>query len=1229
MDFSNFKNKYSISKTLRFSLIPVGKTQETFNNNLILEKDKALSEKYVVVKKLIDKYHKYFIESVLSSFTVNGVKDYASLYFKNNKTEKEVISMEELEASMRKQISKALTSDKRYKIIFSKDFIEETLPEFLDAPDEIEAVKAFHRFTTYFTGFNENRKNMYSEEAKSTAVSFRCINDNLPRFLDNTASFAKIIVALPEKALLEIDEEFFGIYGIRARDIFSLDYFSFVLSQSGIERYNSIIGGYTCADGTKVKGLNEHINLFNQQLKGEDKSKRLPLLKQLYKQILTDRETISFVPDKFKDDDELISSLNQFYKSIVEPNFGEIEALFEDLNSFNLNGIYLSAGASITDLSNAVFGSWNIISDSWITEYTAANPMKPKQNSDKYFDDVRKSYKNIKSFCIADLQRLVDLHTDKVGEARKSVDEYYENLIIELIGSIKSEYSKAEELLTDTYSEHNDKKLCRNDSAIELIKNLLDSVKHLEKTLKSFAGSGKESDKDEVFYGKLTEINDALYSLNLIYDKVRNHLTQKPYSKDKIKLNFDNPQFLGGWDKNKEQDYLSILLCRDGKYYLAVMDKRHNKSFLDTPDSCGKDCYRKIEYKLLPGPNKMLPKVFFASSNIAYYNPNQEILDIRKNETFKKGANFNLEDCHKLIDFYKESINKHPDWSQFGFVFSETESYKDISEFYREVSKQAYTIRFRDVPVEYIDSLVDNGQLYLFQIYNKDFSAHSKGTPNLHTLYFRMLFDERNLSDVVFKLNGQSEMFFREASINKEEMIVHPANHPIDNKNPDSPNKKALFTYDIVKDKRFTVNQFSLHMPITINYKADGKEFINEDVRRAIKYSDNTHIIGIDRGERNLLYICVIDGNGNIVEQKSLNEIISSKGQRVDYHKLLDKKEEERDKARKNWSTIENIKELKEGYLSQVIHEICKLVVKYNALIALEDLNFGFKKGRFKVEKQVYQKFENMLIQKLNYLADKNIAPDENGGLLNAYQLTNKYDGVSRGKQNGIIFYVPAYLTSKIDPTTGFVDLLKPKYTNLSEAVSFFERFDDIAYNSEENIFEFKVDYAKFPRTDSSLIKKWTLCSNGERIITFRNSLKNNEWDNKTVVLTDEFKALFEKYGVDYTSALKKSIVENGDANFYKELIRLVSLILQMRNSETGNVDVDYLISPVRNSSGHFYDSRCCPDSLPQNADANGAYNIARKALWAASILKTTDDKNLKDAKLAISNADWLGFAQR
>ena len=64
------------------------------------------------------------------------------------------------------------------------------------------------------------------------------------------------------------------------------------------------------------------------------------------------------------------------------------------------------------------------------------------------------------------------------------------------------------------------------------------------------------------------------------------------------------------------------------------------------------------------------------------------------------------------------------------------------------------------------------------------------------------------------------------------------------------------------------------------------------------------------------------------------------------------------------------------------------MVIDYNAIIVMEDLNKGFKRGRFKVERQVYQKFENMLISKLNYLVFKERKADENGGILRGYQLT-------------------------------------------------------------------------------------------------------------------------------------------------------------------------------------------------------------------------------------------------
>lgn len=49
--------------------------------------------------------------------------------------------------------------------------------------------------------------------------------------------------------------------------------------------------------------------------------------------------------------------------------------------------------------------------------------------------------------------------------------------------------------------------------------------------------------------------------VHTVYDKVRNYISKKPYSNDeKIKVNFDNPTLLDGWDQNKEKDNFGIIL---------------------------------------------------------------------------------------------------------------------------------------------------------------------------------------------------------------------------------------------------------------------------------------------------------------------------------------------------------------------------------------------------------------------------------------------------------------------------------------------------------------------------------------------------------------------------------------------------------------------------------------------------------------------------------------------
>ncbi len=61
----SFTKQYSISKTLRFALEQVGKTREHIGE--FINKDNKIDNDYEKAKKIIDDYHRNFIEIVLSS----------------------------------------------------------------------------------------------------------------------------------------------------------------------------------------------------------------------------------------------------------------------------------------------------------------------------------------------------------------------------------------------------------------------------------------------------------------------------------------------------------------------------------------------------------------------------------------------------------------------------------------------------------------------------------------------------------------------------------------------------------------------------------------------------------------------------------------------------------------------------------------------------------------------------------------------------------------------------------------------------------------------------------------------------------------------------------------------------------------------------------------------------------------------------------------------------------
>lgn len=1272
-----FFNLYSLQKTLRFELKPVGETAsfiEDFKSEglrKVVSDDEKRAEYYQVVKQIIDDYHRDFIEESLTHFSEQVTKAdlekafdvYKKLKSANaEEREKKLKEWKDLQKKLRGQVVKCFSESNRARFsrIDKKELIKEDLINWLVAQnreDEIPTVETFSNFTTYFTGFHENRRNIYSKEDHATAISFRLIHENLPKFFDNVLSFQKLQDEFSELQFDKVKEDL--ELGYELSSAFTIESFVNFVTQAGIDKYNYLLGGKTLEDGTKKQGMNEQINLFKQQ-QTREKARQIPKLIPLFKQILSERtESQSFIPKQFESDQELFDSLQALHKSCLD-KLPDLRDSILALSEADLEKVFIKT-SDLNSLSNTIFGNYSVLSD-------ALNLYKESLRTKK----AQEAFEKLPAYSISDLVQYLEqfnssLDADKQYSVHTILDYFTKNdeLDARFNKSISEAYNyvqllfELDALSTKRRPPESEEEGAKGQEGFEQIKRIkayLDALMeavHFAKPLYLVKGRKmiEGLDKDPSFYESFDMAYQELESLIIpIYNKARSYLSRKPFKADKFKINFDNPELLAGWPETREKATSSIILQKDGLYFLGVLNHKTKKNFRNDVAPVNDHFYLKMFYNQVADPGKDVQNLMVINGKTVKKNGRKnseginEVLEelkntylpeninrIRVNKTYsRQSEDFNENDLAEFISYYQQRTIEY--FEKFEFKFRAPNEYRDFKEFTDHVTAQGYQVVFKPISGDYIDSLIQNGEIYLFQIYNKDFSPYSKGKPNLHTLYWKALFEEANLNNVVAKLNGEAEIFFRRHSIKASDRVVHPANQAIDNKNPHTEKPKSTFEYDLVKDKRYTQDKFFFHVPISLNFKARGVSKFNDKVNAFLKGNPDINIIGIDRGERHLLYFTVINQKGEILAQESLNTLLSDKSHVNDYQQKLDKKEQERDAARKSWTTVENIKELKEGYLSHVVHKLANLIIKHNAIVCLEDLNFGFKRGRFKVEKQVYQKFEKALIDKLNYLVFKDREHGEVGHYLTAYQLTAPFESFQKlGKQSGILFYVPASYTSKIDPTTGFVNFLNLRYQSVDKAKQLFSNFKFIRFNSGENYFEFGLDYKNLPTRPKEVGKKtaWTVCTHGDiRYQNHRN--EKGHWITKEVNVTDELKKLFEscdKPPIDYVNDenLIDVILEQDKAGFFKELLWLLKLTITLRHSKIRSED-DFILSPVKNNLGEFYDSRKAGSKLPKDADANGAFHIALKGLW--NLQQINQWKEGKKLNLAIKNQDWFTFVQ-
>jgi|GEM_PF-350803 len=1224
--WEDFTKLYSLSKTLRFELVPTESTEQQLKTSGVIQADKVRHESFKLAKKVLDEIHRKFITDSLVDLQLDHKQLQVFAEYSLNPASKSDAAKQAELIKLRRSIYMAF--EQRFtatqagwkeaydceKFISSPKsqlaLIETFKPELADKlgmpEQDLEDLQTrFNKFASYFQGYNKNRENIYTTKGHAVEISHRTIDQNLLKFYKNVQKYEKYYT----------DKD---ILGGEAAPHFKVENYTSYITQDEINAYNEAI-----------RSFRSNINQARQGLDKKEKQS-LPMFEPLFKQILGDN-TKKVLFEKLEGKEEYAELTRKLQQDM--PSW--VTALDEHANTHimipaNPATVWFNAKA-VNAVLHKHTTSPELIKIYLPKEFTSSRRAKDeetaKQNS---FVSLRQLFAALDQAQVAtELSLLKNVDRADMGASEAVWLAFCEDIQVKIKDARETVGAFSKIIAFENKSEK------------ETLKKALDSFNDLYRMYTYFELRYKNEpvtsfDTDPDFYELFEDPDDqdSLFDADKdkrfshYYDLIRNYLTKKSYSLDKWKLNFDCSQLLTGWDVNKEPEKHGVILQNGENYHLAILNNESNKIFDRAKNKLlfqaeDNTAWQKMDYKLLPGPNKMLPKCLLPKSNRNKYGATDEVLDIYETGSFKKGDNFNLASLHKMIDFYKQAINRYEGWSMYEFTFRSTDQYQGIDQFYHDAESQGYRLGFVPINSVELQKMVDDGRIYLFRIQNKDLANPSSKTANMHTLYFRELFK----SSSTIKLNGEAEIFFRPKT---------------ENLAASKTNRKTPQGTEVTELKRFRSDKIQLHLPVNLNYQTKSliNATFNQHTIERIKTNGVNAIIGIDRGEKHLAYVAIVDRSGKLLDEPiSLNNITSKLpggGKKVTpYFDLLDHREKERKENRQNWEAVRQIKDLKSGYIGHCIKQIVDLMIKHNAVVALENLNVGFKQGRSAIEKSVYNQLEQALLHKLQYVVDKSKPPQELFGAQNGVQLAPP-SVVPKDTYNhmGFVFFVDPSYTSAVDPKTGYRQHFRLDDRINTKTFNTFIRdgFKDIEYKDSNLLFTFnwrqlasarnkiKKDVRAEKEAEIS-DKPWTITANIERLVY---SKKADDGHGATVKVYPqvELLQLFESKNFDLRKNIKQQLLEHKpDAKFVGSFTYLFNIINKLRNSDAAS-DVDAIISPVYidgfNSTKHKL------GGYEWNGDANGAYNIARKG--AILLDKLYEAKTLRDFKATVTRAEYDAY---
>ena len=1179
------------------------------------------------------------------------------------------------------------------------NYLSETAGNYASTGHKARSIKNacanLNKFWGVLSQYVENRNNYYvCDKEQDTAVATRIVSDLLPVFCKNCREYTNNkeeydsifhYLKSTDTTMLIKDSATGEMKTVEGFDssIYNINEFYKYISQAGIEKYNAAI--------SKNKVL---VNLYNQQKRGSHIKGFVTLHKQIGCKEANSTEKIVICKDwdstVSKDNgislEAMLNKVTCMVNEIVAPKQPDmLSPRLSNLTSWLENvkdweGIYVSDKALKT------------ISSRYLEDWYSLQQLLIKEKSVGSYNASRESNEQFKLNSAVELAPVFRAFDGKDFESafKKNVyNEYSEvldrnlplsrNLLNimchDLKQKIDNELPKYEENITTILNttEHREG-FFKKDNSIDVITDYLDCILSIVHIV-SFFSVRQNKIKGSPYNMELFQIVSSLLESDLgnrraWYDEIRNYLLRLPQDEikeNKLKLNFNSSQLLQGWHVNKTKDRLSLILKNEGVYHLCILKKSPSCNTLF--DIKEKIYVEKSEaYRMIVCPMKY-------ETLLKKYKP---MFGHRyAEETNEADAILRFQQMIR-----EKWLGEYPDLKLVA-----EKQYKVAKELKDDVNRIIKMDKYSQCHYKPIDwSLVEEyaqkGKIYVFKIHSKDYKETSKGKKDLQTIYWNDVLNGHSQH----QLSANGEIFRREA-ISKQKPIKHSEGSVLVNKRyadgkpipesiyniayailnnlniPESvdekdnekaksliDSKKIVYRkawMDITKDARFYGKEkYFLHNPLCLNYKARG--FANKAISEDKAYNtinpqiqERMHegemspaFIGIDRGEKNLIYACKVNTDGEILFCKHYNSING-----LNYLEKLEERADSRIKAKQGWKQQESIKNLKDGYISYVVHQLLDDAIplddenKNPSYIVLEKLSREMKQGRQNREQQIYQKFELALAKKLSFYVNKDVEEGKPGSIQMPLQFVppvNTFDQIDRKDSFGIMLYTRANYTSVTDPLTGWRKTIYIANGNNEVVLSqLTTAFDDIYFDGKDYVFAY---------VEKNTGHRWLMYSgvNGQSLDRFEYNKTTKQYDAYNIVeILDKLFANFDK-----SSSLLKQIKEGIELKkaeegrtAYGSLRKAINMIQQIRNTGNAKKNDNFLQSPVRNENGEHFDTRNAQDfgnlHFIKDADANGAFNIARKGIimdahykyWAEQ-KKTTTNK-MPSLSLYVSDKEW------